>query len=284
MNKPPYRIPLMAEIGAVPWNGFRAASLFAGCGGSSLGYRMAGYRMMWASEFVPAAADAYAANKDERTILDRRDIRDVDPRHVLAETGLAEGQLDLLDGSPPCASFSMAGKRAALWGEVKNYSDTRQRVDDLFGEYLRIAAGLRPKVCVAENVQVKTQSAMIYGGGGGETGFSPEIMGRYLKWCADTLADLSIVFVDPTLRLMYGQRLSKLKGRERLMSGSTGERVLWPLSLFKAFAELKDETALHLLALSGGKIQERARLIAPAPIVAGRIALSAPARQRALPY
>ena len=62
------------------------------------------------------------------------------------------GELDLLDGSPPCASFSTAGKREAGWGKVKAYSDTKQRTDDLFFEYARLLAGIRPRVFVAENV------------------------------------------------------------------------------------------------------------------------------------
>ncbi len=150
--KPPYRIPTMEEIRAVEPNGYRAASLFAGCGGSSLGYRMAGYKIGYASEFVPAAADTYEANKAPGTFVDRRDVRDVEPKEILRACGVGEGELDLLDGSPPCASFSMAGKRDALWGQVKKYSDVKQRTDDLFGEYLRMVEGVRPKVAVAENV------------------------------------------------------------------------------------------------------------------------------------
>jgi DNA (cytosine-5)-methyltransferase 1 len=150
-NKPPYRVPSMAQIEAVPWNGFSVASTFSGCGGSCLGYRMAGFRVLWASEFVPAARDTYKANHPN-SILDPRDIRQIRPEEVLAATGLAEGELDLFDGSPPCASFSTAGKREAGWGKVKDYSDTRQRTDDLFFEYARLLKGIRPKVFVAENV------------------------------------------------------------------------------------------------------------------------------------
>ncbi len=51
-----------------------------------------------------------------------------------------------------CASFSTAGKREKHWGKSKRYSDTVQRVDDLFFEYIRLLDGLRPKVFVAENV------------------------------------------------------------------------------------------------------------------------------------
>ncbi len=141
----------MAEIAAVPWNGFKVASTFSGCGGSCLGYRMAGFRVAWASEFIPAAAQTYRLNHPG-TILDTRDIRKVRSVDILDATGLEVGELDLLDGSPPCASFSTAGKREKHWGQAKAYSDTVQRTDDLFFEYVRILEGLRPRVFVAENV------------------------------------------------------------------------------------------------------------------------------------
>jgi DNA (cytosine-5)-methyltransferase 1 len=151
-GKPPYQVPSMAEITAVPWNGFTAASTFSGCGGSSLGYRMAGFRLAWASEFIPAAADTYRVNMSPGTILDTRDIREVTAADVLKALGMLPGELDLLDGSPPCASFSTAGKREKHWGEAKAYSDTTQRVDDLFFEFARLVDGIRPRVFVAENV------------------------------------------------------------------------------------------------------------------------------------
>ena len=150
-TKPPYRVPLMTEIRALPWNGFTAASTFSGCGGSSLGYKMAGFKVAWASEFIPAAQETYRANHPD-TILDTRDIRTVQPEEVLAALKMQPGDLDLLDGSPPCASFSTAGKREAGWGKVKKYSDGAQRTDDLFHEFIRLVRGIRPKVFVAENV------------------------------------------------------------------------------------------------------------------------------------
>jgi hypothetical protein len=115
-RKPPYRVPLMAEIAALPWNGFTAVSTFSGCGGSSLGYKLAGFRVAWASEFIPAAQETYRANHPA-TILDCRDIREVKAEDILAATGLAVGEIDLFDGSPPCASFSTAGIREDGWGQ-----------------------------------------------------------------------------------------------------------------------------------------------------------------------
>lgn len=151
-DKPPYRVPSMEEIRALPWNGFNAVSSFSGCGGSSLGYRMAGFRTLWASEFVPAAQETYRANAAPYTVLDTRDAREVKGQDILDATGLGVGEIDLFDGSPPCASFSTAGKREAGWGQVKKYSDTEQRTDDLFFEYARLIEETQPRVFVAENV------------------------------------------------------------------------------------------------------------------------------------
>lgn len=151
-TKPPYRVPTMQEIRDLPWNGYNAISTFSGGGGSSTGYRMAGFRILWASEFIDAARETYAANKAPYTVLDGRDIRQVKPDDILQAIGMKPGELDLFDGSPPCASFSTAGKREAGWGKVKKYSDKAQRTDDLFFEFSRLIRGVQPKTFVAENV------------------------------------------------------------------------------------------------------------------------------------
>ena len=150
--KPPYRVPLMAEIMASPLNGLTVASTFSGAGGSCTGYRMAGFRVAWANEFVPAAQDSYRANHPE-TWLDPRDIKTVAPEEILARLGMAPGELDLFDGSPPCQAFSTAGKREKGWGKGKRYEHGAvQKNETLFTEYIRLVRGLRPKVFVAENV------------------------------------------------------------------------------------------------------------------------------------
>lgn len=151
-EKPEYRVPSMDEIRALPWNGFNAVSTFSGGGGSSLGYRMAGFRVLWASEFIDEARNTYRANKADYTIVDGRDIRQVTAEDILTAINMQPGELDLFDGSPPCASFSTAGKREEGWGKVKKYSDKSQRTDDLFFEYIRLLRGLKPKTFVAENV------------------------------------------------------------------------------------------------------------------------------------
>jgi len=152
IDKPPYRVPSMTEVAGLKGsNGYRAVSTFSGCGGSCLGLEMAGFEIVMASEFVEPARDTYRLNHPG-VFVDDRDIRTVTADDILERVGLAVGELDLLEGSPPCASFSTAGKRDKAWGEVKKYSDTTQQVDDLFFEFARLVDGLQPKVFIAENV------------------------------------------------------------------------------------------------------------------------------------
>ena len=106
----------MAQIREIPWNGLTVASTFSGAGGSSLGYRMAGYRVLYANEFVKLARDTYRANAADYTVIDESDIRELAPDDILSAIDFAPRELDLLDGSPPCASFSTAGKRHKHWG------------------------------------------------------------------------------------------------------------------------------------------------------------------------
>lgn len=149
--KPPYKVPSMDQIKATPPNGYNVVSTFSGAGGSCLGYRMAGYRVLWANEFIPKAQETYKANHPD-SILDVRDIRVVQPQEIFDTIGLDRGEIDLFDGSPPCSAFSTAGKVDKGWGEKREYSGKKQRVDDLFYEYARLLEGLQPKVFVAENV------------------------------------------------------------------------------------------------------------------------------------
>ena len=130
---------------------YKVVSLFSGTGGSSLGYKMAGLDVVLSNEFIPAACESYKANFPS-TILLEGDIRQITSKEILDKTGLKVGELDILDGSPPCQSYSMMGKREKKWGQVSKYSDTEQRTDDLFFEYTRILKDLQPKVFVAENV------------------------------------------------------------------------------------------------------------------------------------
>ena len=137
-------------------------STFAGGGGSSIGYRLAGGRVLLINEFVKEAARTYARNFPD-TVVDTRDIRKItgtkrNGRHVgaeefIAQVGLKPRQLDILDGSPPCSQFSTAGKGLSERFEEKTYSDSSQRgIGTLFYDFFFIAKRALPKVVVAENV------------------------------------------------------------------------------------------------------------------------------------
>jgi DNA (cytosine-5)-methyltransferase 1 len=119
---------------------FTVVSTFSGCGGSSLGYQMAGGKVLLAVEFDENACATYRLNFPD-TPLFCGDIATLSVEEVLSRTGLKTGELDILDGSPPCQGFSMVGAR--------DFNDSRNQ---LFREYVRLLRGLRPKVLVMENV------------------------------------------------------------------------------------------------------------------------------------
>lgn len=132
-------------------NGYSMISTFSGCGGACLGYEMAGFNVLWANEFIAEARETYSANHPG-VILDGNDIRNVTADEILKTINLKRGELDFLEGSPPCSPFSTAGKLDKLWGKVKQYSDSEQRADDLFFEFTRLVDEIQPKVFAAENV------------------------------------------------------------------------------------------------------------------------------------
>jgi DNA-cytosine methyltransferase len=152
------RRPTMAEVHAASERKrFTAISLFAGGGGSSGGYRLAGGNALAINEFIAEAARNYAKNFPG-TLVDTRDIREIvrHPANVLtflASVGLVARKLDILDGSPPCSEFSTAGNGPAEPGVMKAYSDGMQKdISMLPFDFARFALLALPKVVVMENV------------------------------------------------------------------------------------------------------------------------------------
>ncbi len=139
----------MKEISQIPPNHFNVVSTFSGAGGSCLGFKMCGYNVLWANEFVEAARDVYKINHPE-TPIDHRDIRDITGDDIRKHT--KNQTIHVLEGSPPCSSFSTAGIGKKGWGKAKSYSEKIQVTDDLFYEFIRLVDELSPLVFVAENV------------------------------------------------------------------------------------------------------------------------------------
>ena len=141
---------------------FNVLSTFAGGGGSSTGYRLAGGKILAVNEFVPEAQNTYKENYPDTTIVPG-DIKELTGTYLMEQAGIKVGELDLLDGSPPCSAFSMAGSvshgegrtHADAFGKKKKYSDIEgvENVEDLFFEFLRVAKDIKPKVIIGENVE-----------------------------------------------------------------------------------------------------------------------------------
>ena len=160
MKYTPYE---MQDVGlAESKNLFRVISTFAGGGGSSTGYRLAGGHILAINEFVEEARNTYHANFPH-TLIIPDDIKKLSGKDFLEPFEMKPGQLDILDGSPPCSAFSVAGKlshgkggkHSDGWGQTKKYSDDQvvENIEDLFFEFLRVADEIKPKVIVGENVK-----------------------------------------------------------------------------------------------------------------------------------
>ena len=174
-------------------------STFAGCGGSSLGYKWAGFRELLAIDFEPHAVETFKLNFPDVDVW-QADIRKVSAESVLERCGIEKGVLDVLDGSPPCQGFSTAGKRQV--------SDAR---NDLAWEFIRLIEGLQPRAFVMENV-----SGMAKGG----------MRGRFNEILAGLKATGYRVEVKKLNAMYYGVPQS----RERIIfiGMREGQEIEWP--------------------------------------------------------
>ena len=134
---PEVRVPVVTVI-----------STFAGCGGSSLGYQMAGFTELLAVEWDDNAVETFKLNFPDVPVY-HGDIAKLTGIECLRLAGIKKGELDILDGSPPCQGFSTAGKR--------KFNDPR---NSLFMEFARLLRELQPKVFVMENVTGMVKGVM----------------------------------------------------------------------------------------------------------------------------
>ena len=140
---------MSAPSAASSGDGPTVVSTFAGCGGSSLGYKLAGYRELLAVEWDDNAVATFRLNFPGVPIY-HGDIGKLTGAECMRLAGLSgSGELDVLDGSPPCQGFSTAGKR--------KFDDPR---NSLFKEYARLLKELQPRVFVMENVTGMVKGCM----------------------------------------------------------------------------------------------------------------------------
>lgn len=141
----------LKDIDKVKMNDKKVFSCFACGGGSSMGYKLAGYDVLGGLEIDPKMNAMYVENlKPKLNYL--MDIREFNKLENLPEELYT---LDILDGSPPCTTFSMAGDREKSWGKLKKFREgqVEQTLDDLSFIFIDTVKKLRPKIVVMENVE-----------------------------------------------------------------------------------------------------------------------------------
>jgi DNA (cytosine-5)-methyltransferase 1 len=143
----------LADLKDVKQLGKTVFSCFCCGGGSTMGYKLAGFEVLGGVEIDPEMAKIYIKNHNPKHMfrMGVQDFKNIPNEELPAELF----DLDILDGSPPCSSFSMAGSREKKWGKKKKFREgqAEQVLDDLFFDFIDVAKKLQPKVVVAENVK-----------------------------------------------------------------------------------------------------------------------------------
>jgi len=135
----------------INYHGCKVFGTFVCGGGSTMGYKMAGYDHLGGVEIDKKVAEVYQLNHNPKHFY-LEDIRLFNKRTDLPKELF---ELDLLDGSPPCSSFSIAGNREKDWGKEKKFREGQENqvLDDLVFEYIKTIKKLQPKVALLENVK-----------------------------------------------------------------------------------------------------------------------------------
>jgi len=159
---------VLSDLAKVKPAGVKVVTTFACGGGSSMGYKRAGCEIIAANDIDPEMAWHYKRNLNPKHYF-------LCPICDLLTSELPEEMfgVDILDGSPPCSTFSMAGSREKAWGKDKHFREgqAKQVLSDLFFDYLDLVGRLKPKVAIAENVK-----GMIVGNA---KGYTKLVMARF---------------------------------------------------------------------------------------------------------
>lgn len=134
-------------------NGLTAFSCFACGGGSTMGYKLAGVDVIGCLEIDLKMNEVYVKNHNPKHnfLMDIREFNKIPNEELPPELF----NLDILDGSPPCTTFSMVGEREESWGKKKKFREgqTEQTLDDLSFVFIETVAKLKPKCVIMENVE-----------------------------------------------------------------------------------------------------------------------------------
>ena len=134
-------------------NGRKVFSCFACGGGSTMGYKLAGCEVLGCCEIDPKMNEVYIKNHNPKYnfLMDIREFNNLTNEEIPEELF----NLDILDGSPPCTTFSMAGEREDSWGKKKKFREgqAEQTLDDLSFVFIETVAKLQPRCVIMENVE-----------------------------------------------------------------------------------------------------------------------------------
>lgn len=118
----------------------KAISLFAGCGGDSLGLKQAGFEVVGFVENWSKAIETHKLNFPKSKLIGENvggDIVKIPDK----EFSKYKNQIDILFAGFPCQGFSHAGKK-----------DSKDKRNKLFWEFVRVAKLIKPKWIIGENV------------------------------------------------------------------------------------------------------------------------------------
>lgn len=185
----------LSDLEKIEKNNLKVFSCFACGGGSTMGYKLAGFSVIGANDIDPEMAQHYKLNHSPKHYY-LQDIRKFRERSDLPEELY---NLDILDGSPPCSSFSMAGSREKGWGKKKVFREgqAEQTLDDLFFDFIELGRKLQPKIIIAENVKGMLQ--------GNAKGYVKQIIGLF-----------NVIGYDVQLFLLNAASMGVPQKRERV--------------------------------------------------------------------
>ena len=185
----------LSDLEHVEKNGYKVFSCFSGGGGSTMGYKLAGFEMLGNCEIDDKMNKIYLHNHKPKFnykmgVQEFNNMEDL-PKELF--------NLDILDGSPPCSSFSIAGARDKHWGETKKFREgqAEQELDNLFFDFINTADKLKPKIIVAENVKGL-------------------IMGKAKGYVAEILKEFDKIGYDTQMFLLDASKMGVPQKRQRV--------------------------------------------------------------------
>lgn len=203
-------------------NGRKVMSTFSCCGGSTMGYKLAGFDVVAANDIDPEMAKVYKKNHKPRQyflgsvtdLLDRDDLPKV----------------DILDGSPPCSLFSTTGIRDKGWQEEKKFREGQafQVLDDLFFRFIDLAEKMQPRVVIAENVKGM-------------------ILGKAKWYTREVFRRFKAIGYSCQIFLLNGNRMGLPQSRERLFFVASKPRSVLELKFTEPiipFSKVSDNSPM----------------------------------------